>query len=87
MAFLETLKAAATVIVEAVKANPLAAGAIVVGTGATIGGGVYAHRRYKARKALAIDVPAVVDAALAGSVTDLSAIADTMNAAAAAAQA
>jgi hypothetical protein len=72
MAFLETVKAAAQVVIEAVKANPLAATGIVVGTGATIGGGVYLRRRYKARKALQIDVPAVVEDALNKVVKDLA---------------
>ncbi|MCY1288185.1 hypothetical protein D9M68_20440 [compost metagenome] len=69
MAFLETLKTAAQVVIEAAKNNPLAAGGIVVGTGATIGGSIYLRRRYKAKKALAVAAP--VEAAAVEAVTGL----------------
>lgn len=64
MSIVETLKNAGKIVIEAAKANPVAAAAVVVGTGAVIGGGVWWNKRSKAKKVEAA-TPAV-----AGSVAE-----------------
>lgn len=46
MSFIETIKAAGEVVVEAVKENPVVAGCAVAGTLA-VGGGIYLYKRNK----------------------------------------
>lgn len=76
MAILAILKNAGTVVLAAAKSNPIAAAGIAVGTGATIGGAVYWNRRRKTAQALkavdSVDIPAVVEAALAQTAADLA---------------
>lgn len=64
MSFIETIKAAGTVAVELVKANPVVAGCAIVGT-AVVGYGGY--RGYKAIKNRKPAVAAVAVAAVAGA--------------------
>lgn len=62
MSFIETVKAAGGAVLEAVKANPVVAGAAVVGTAVGIYGGYRGVKWYRARPAKGEAAPAAVAA-------------------------